>query len=411
MSLSNAEKEKLDNTCGNLRVTKLGTHVKTLEDFVNQDLALKTNAKTVVGAINELRDSMVNKDCEGITIPPPGFFTLFGNDDDGKLYVYYNDEEHPPVFRHIETPGELEGTLYLYIADPEGENHYEMEIGHYIAVRHLDNYYTKAEIDAGYAIKNHAVNASTYGLGTTGVYGHNKLVNNLNQASHQNGLALSAYQGKVLKDAVDAKAVTVEKQSTAESGYFATYIVKQNNSQVGVKINIPMDFLVKDVSAKTCTTANVPVQGYKVGDKYIDWLINVEEGSASDKHLYLLAKDLGSYPVDEVTLTIADNKFAIKDGGVTWVKLAPAVQNTIDNKVDTAGTGLSKDGTTLNHSNSVNAQSTAALKKIAFDAQGHINGVDNVAASDLPNNIPASKITGLGTVATTNSYADLDNKP
>ena len=28
--LTNAEKDKLDNTCGNLRVTKLGTHVKSL---------------------------------------------------------------------------------------------------------------------------------------------------------------------------------------------------------------------------------------------------------------------------------------------------------------------------------------------------------------------------------------------
>ena len=486
MSLTNAEKEKLDNTCGNLRVTKLGTHVKTLEDFVNQDLALKTNAKTVVGAINELRDSMVNKDCEGITIPPPGFFTLFGNDDDGKLYVYYNDEEHPPVFRHIETPGELEGTLYLYIADPEGENHYEMEIGHYIAVKHLDNYYTKAEIDAGYAIKNHAVNASTYGLGTTGVYGHNKLVNNLNQASHQNGLALSAYQGKVLKDAVDAKAVTVEKQSTAESGYSATYVVKQNNAQVGVKINIPKDFLVKSASLETCTTANVPVQGFKVGDKYIDWVVNTVDSSENAQHLYLNVTDLiDVYTADGTTLQLSGNQFSIKDGGVGSTQLASnsvitakikdgnvttakikdsnittdkiadsnvttakiadgAVTNAkvdsitkskisdfshdhgsltnagalnsditsvnkiavtdsnnnlktisklpankvthqdISGKIDTAGTGLAKSGTTLNHSNSVNAQSTAALKKIAFDAQGHITGVDNVAASDLP---------------------------
>ena len=56
----------------------------------------------------------------------------------------------------------------------------------------------------------------------------------------------------------------------------------------------------------------------------------------------------------------------------------------VSGKIDTAGTGLSKSGTTLNHSNSVNAQTTAALKKIKFDAQGHITDVANVAASDLP---------------------------
>ena len=58
------------------------------------------------------------------------------------------------------------------------------------------------------APKSHAVNASTYGLGTTGVYGHCKTVNNVTTSAHSNGLALSAYQGKVLKGLVDAKVAT-----------------------------------------------------------------------------------------------------------------------------------------------------------------------------------------------------------
>ena len=41
---------------------------------------------------------------------------------------------------------------------------------------------------------SHAVNANTYGLGTTGVYGHCKTINGLTQSSHADGLALSAYQ-------------------------------------------------------------------------------------------------------------------------------------------------------------------------------------------------------------------------
>lgn len=56
----------------------------------------------------------------------------------------------------------------------------------------------------------------------------------------------------------------------------------------------------------------------------------------------------------------------------------------ISGKIDTAGTGLSKSGTTLNHSNSVTAQTSTALKKIKYDAQGHITGTDSVAAGDLP---------------------------
>ena len=145
--LTNAEKEKLDNTCGNLRVTKLGTHVKSLEDFVNE-MQLDTMSDTVAEAINELYHMIVDKGCEVIQIPPPGFFTLWGNDEDGKLYCYYNNEDYPPLFKHIEDDSsDLNGTLYLYIADPEGENHYEMEIGHYIAVKHLNDYYTKTQIN------------------------------------------------------------------------------------------------------------------------------------------------------------------------------------------------------------------------------------------------------------------------
>ena len=56
----------------------------------------------------------------------------------------------------------------------------------------------------------------------------------------------------------------------------------------------------------------------------------------------------------------------------------------ISGKIDTAGTGLSKSGTTLNHSNSVTALTTASLKKVKYDAQGHITGTSDVGASDLP---------------------------
>ena len=45
----------------------------------------------------------------------------------------------------------------------------------------------------------------------------------------------------------------------------------------------------------------------------------------------------------------------------------------ISGKIDTAGTGLSKSGTTLNHSNSVTAQTTQAIYPIKIDAQGHIS--------------------------------------
>ena len=58
---------------------------------------------------------------------------------------------------------------------------------------------------AGKAPTSHASSDSAYGLGSTSSYGHVKTINGLTQASHSNGLALAAYQGKVLKDLIDAK--------------------------------------------------------------------------------------------------------------------------------------------------------------------------------------------------------------
>ena len=63
---------------------------------------------------------------------------------------------------------------------------------------------TKNTLD-GKAPTSHASSSSTYGLGTTANYGHVKTINGLTQSSHSDGTALSAYQGKVLKDAIDAK--------------------------------------------------------------------------------------------------------------------------------------------------------------------------------------------------------------
>lgn len=50
--------------------------------------------------------------------------------------------------------------------------------------------------------QNHASTATTYGVGTSTNYGHCKVVNNLTTSSASDGLALNAYQGKVLNDTI-----------------------------------------------------------------------------------------------------------------------------------------------------------------------------------------------------------------
>ena len=139
--LTENERKALNNACARLRETNLGTKIGNLEDFIDIDI-LKTDANTVSKAIDELFDKWANP-LLNITVPPPGFFTLAG-DAEGNLWCYCNDETNPPIFEHDETTGDL----YLNIASEDGANSYQVHVGNYIAVKHLNDYYKKTEVDS-----------------------------------------------------------------------------------------------------------------------------------------------------------------------------------------------------------------------------------------------------------------------
>lgn len=139
--LTENERKALNNACARLRETNLGTKIGNIEDFLDIDI-LKTDANTVSKAIDELFDKWANP-LLNITVPPPGFFTLAG-DAEGNLWCYCNDETNPPIFEHDETTGDL----YLNIASEDGANSYQVHVGKYIAVKHLNDYYKKTEVDS-----------------------------------------------------------------------------------------------------------------------------------------------------------------------------------------------------------------------------------------------------------------------
>ena len=135
-----------------------------------------------------------------------------------------------------------------------------------------------------------------------------------------------------------ASQVTVEKLA-AEEGYIASYAVKQNGAQVGATINIPKDYLVKNAELKTCTEIDQPVEGYKVGDKYMDFTINTVEGSGNESHIYINVNELfdaytsGSEASDTVVVTVDNNTNKISaditDGTVTRAKINAAFEKNI----------------------------------------------------------------------------------
>lgn len=124
--------------------------------------------------------------------------------------------------------------------------------------------------------------------------------------------------------------VDVAKQATAETGFAATYVVKQNGSQVGSKINIPKDFLVRSASMGTVSTANSPQQGFAVGDKYLDFVVNTADDDETPQHIYINVKDLiDTYTADESTITLSNGQFAVKAGGIGTTQLSSSVQTSL----------------------------------------------------------------------------------
>lgn len=168
--------------------------------------------------------------------------------------------------------------------------------------------------------------------------------------------------------------VTLEKLSTATAGYFASYVLKQNDVQVGDTINIPRDYLVKSASVKTVATANNPVSGYKVGDKYLDFVINTKDSTGTDEHLYVLVSDLiDTYTADESTLTLSSNTFSVKNGGITKTKLASAVQTSLD-YADAWNSSAAK-GITSSNISAWNAKSDLTIANVDSEIEAYLTAI------------------------------------
>lgn len=129
--------------------------------------------------------------------------------------------------------------------------------------------------------------------------------------------------------------VTVEKKQTAEEGFAATYIIKQNEKQVGSSINIPKDFLIKSGTVKTVTTINQPVNGYKVGQKYLDFVVNTASNDGQESHIYILVEDL----VDVYTGSTGDQIAVVVGNDNT---ISASLTKTVNDSLEKANSALQK---------------------------------------------------------------------
>lgn len=204
--------------------------------------------------------------------------------------------------------------------------------------------------------------------------------------SHQ---SIKSLNNVSLSGSTDNITLTIVKEQTPESGFLATYKLKQGDTQIGASINIPKDYLIKSGEVKTVTAANTPYNGAAVGDKYLDFTVNVNEGTASDTHMYIPVNDL----VDVYT---EGNGIDISSSNVVSIQ----IDSTNANGLETTSNGLklnlasgssagamsSSDFTKLSGIPSINSANNGQILQVVNGAWTLVSPVTVYTGSDAPNN-------------------------
>lgn len=233
--------------------------------------------------------------------------------------------------------------------------------------------------------------------------------------------------------------ITVVKQESAESGYAATYVVKQNNTQKGVKINIPKDFLVKSATLETSTAQNYETVGTSAaGKKYIDFVVNTVDSDATDTHIYLPVEDLVDVYTNGNGLALSNNQFSIQlDSsnshglavGANGLSLALAVASASGvggsagamsaadkEKLDGIAAGANayvhptlSGGAALTGAETADVTpafgGTVSVSQVATDTAGHVTSLTTRTIT-IPNATATASTSGVGGTAGLMSAAD-----
>lgn len=118
---------------------------------------------------------------------------------------------------------------------------------------------------------------------------------NIEENAQENVIEQITFNGQVIKPIgkrVDLtfkkNSYTIEKNTRVGSEYLASYVLKENGAQVGATINIPKDTALLSGDIREVVNNGEPFSGARVGDKYIDLLLN----DANKTHVYIPAMAL-----------------------------------------------------------------------------------------------------------------------
>lgn len=110
---------------------------------------------------------------------------------------------------------------------------------------------------------------------------------------------------------VDVPEFAIERQSEAEAGFAATYKLARTlggvKTYVGDSINFYKDVFFTGGELKIVEQDNVPYEGAKVGDPYLDMILNDEEST----HIYIPVKGLVDIYTPGEGITIVNNRISV----------------------------------------------------------------------------------------------------
>lgn len=127
-----------------------------------------------------------------------------------------------------------------------------------------------------------------------------------------NGVPLQVVTKAVEINIPAASVYTIAKKDSADEGFSASYQLTKDGEPVGTTINIPKDMFVQSGSVKEVEETDVPVEGYQIGQKYIDLLL----ANGEDQHIYVLVNDLVDTYTAGTGITISSNTISVDTAAI-----------------------------------------------------------------------------------------------
>lgn len=203
-----------------------------------------------------------------------------------------------------------------------------------------------------------------------------------NLISTRTDAALSANQGKVLKDELDSLGVV--KLETPEEGFAASYQLQKNGVALGATINVIKDLVVDSGSVKSVTEADVPYEGAVVGDLYIELVIT------NGTSLYI--------PVNQLVDKYEGSDYITVSGANVVSLNYDALKTKLDTdfRITTIASDLDAVETTVGTLKRTVAQNTANISTNSTSIANLQTAVSNITNTESPNSL-AAKIATLET--------------